>query len=102
LDYYNKTTHFGLNNCEVTSDIDDDAMNNIFKNSKCATDVQQKKYLYSIIFPSYPKSLLYNASADGWMSKDFYSRCSSKGPTLTLFKIKNGDCIGGYNPFDWY
>ena len=36
------------------------------------------------------------------MSLDFYTRCGLKGPTLTLFKIKNGDSIAAYNPYDWY
>ena len=31
------------------------------------------------------------------MLKDFHERCDEKGPTITLFKIKDGDCIGGYS-----
>jgi hypothetical protein len=40
---------------------------------------------------------LYRGSKNGWMKKDFHSRCDKKGPTLSLFKVKDtGDCIGGY------
>jgi hypothetical protein len=30
------------------------------------------------------------------MNKDFHSRCDKKGPTISLFKVKKGDCIGGF------
>ena len=31
------------------------------------------------------------------MAKDFHSRSDKKGrPTISLFKMKDGDCIGGY------
>ena len=36
------------------------------------------------------------------MNKDFHSRCDNKGPTITLFKIKDGDCVGGYTRRKWY
>ena len=41
-------------------------------------------------------TMLYRGSNDGWKLKDFHSRCSNKGPTVTLFKVKKGDCIGGF------
>ena len=44
---------------------------------------------------------LYRASEDGWMHKDFHSRCDNKGPTISLFKIENGDCIGGFTNVQW-
>ena len=46
-------------------------------------------------------TLLYSASAHGWMGKDFHSRCDNKAPTISLFKIVNGDCIGGYTSAQW-
>ncbi len=45
--------------------------------------------------------LCYRGSRDGWMSNNFHSLSDNKGPTLTLFKIKNGDCIGGYTSAKW-
>ena len=46
-------------------------------------------------------TLIYSGSVHGWMAKDFHSRCDNKGPTISLFKIKNGDCIGGYTAASW-
>ena len=31
------------------------------------------------------------------MYKDFHSRSDNKGPIISLFKIKDGDCVGGYS-----
>ena len=39
-------------------------------------------------------TLLYNASAHGWTAFDFHARCDDKGPTIVLYKLLNGDCIG--------
>ena len=35
------------------------------------------------------------------MAEDFHSRSDKKGPTISLFKIKDGDCIGGYTKAQW-
>lgn len=35
------------------------------------------------------------------MGKDFHSSCDNKGPTISLFQIKNGDCIGGFTFAEW-
>ena len=35
------------------------------------------------------------------MPIDFHSRCDNKGPTVSLFKIKDGDCVGGYTKAQW-
>jgi hypothetical protein len=45
--------------------------------------------------------LLYRGSDHGWKALDFHSRCDNKGPTISLFKIKDGDCIGGYTNAQW-
>jgi hypothetical protein len=70
-------------------------------NSKCATNIEQKKFL-TMLIGNNSTTLLYNASADGWTSFDFHARCDRKGPTISLFKIKDGDCIGGYTSDFWY
>jgi hypothetical protein len=41
-------------------------------------------------------TLLFSGSEHGWKEKDFHSRCDNKGPTICLYKIKDGDCIGGF------
>ncbi len=35
------------------------------------------------------------------MPIDFHSRCDNKGPTVSLFKIEGGDCVGGYTEAQW-
>ena len=35
------------------------------------------------------------------MPIDFHSRCDNKGPTVSLFKIVDGDCVGGYTKAQW-
>ncbi len=65
--------------------------------SKCATENKQKEYLLKLLgnkrFITY---MLYRGSENGWKYEDFHSRCDNKGPTISLFKIKDGDVIGGY------
>jgi hypothetical protein len=71
-------------------------------NSKCATEKQQKEFLYKLLGNKRIVTVLvYRGSEHGWMIKDFHERCDSKGPTVTLFKIKDGDCIGGYTKAKW-
>jgi hypothetical protein len=66
-------------------------------NSKCATDEQEKKYLIQLLGNKRLVTvLLYRGSEHGWMKKDFHSRSDKKGPTIVLFKVKGGDCIGGF------
>ncbi len=45
--------------------------------------------------------LLYSGSLHGWNAENFHGRCDNKGPTLNLFKIKDGDCIGGFTNASW-
>jgi hypothetical protein len=70
---------------------------NFLKNSKCATDNKQKEYLLKLLgnkrFVTY---MLYRGSDHGWTWKDFHDRCDNKGPTISLYKVKDGDVIGGY------
>jgi hypothetical protein len=40
--------------------------------------------------------LLFRGSRDGWRAKDFHSRCDGVSFTISLFRIKNGPCIGGF------
>jgi hypothetical protein len=45
--------------------------------------------------------LLFRGSEHGWSQNDFHIRCDDIGSTICLFKIKNGDCIGGYTNAKW-
>lgn len=46
-------------------------------------------------------TLHYRGSRDGWMAKDFHTKCDNKGRTITLCQIKDGDCIGGFTNASW-
>ena len=59
--------------------------------SKCATEDQEKAYLLELLGnKKLVTTLLYRGSEHGWMAIDFHSRCENKGPTISLFKKKNG------------
>jgi nitrite reductase/ring-hydroxylating ferredoxin subunit len=71
-------------------------------NSKCVTEKQQREFLHKLLGNKQLVTiLLYSGSIHGWMAKDFHSRCDNKGPTISLFKIKDGDCVGGYTTASW-
>lgn len=45
---------------------------------------------------------LYSGSVDGWFSVDFHRKCDDEeGATISLFKVENGPCIGGYTKAWW-
>jgi hypothetical protein len=65
--------------------------------SKCAKDVKERYYMYKLLnFRLLNATLLYRGSDHGWEFIDFHSSCDHKGPTISLFKVKDGDCIGGF------
>ena len=53
----------------------------------------------------FPKSqewkLLYRASIDGFLSKDFHSKCDGMENTLTVIKSESGNVFGGYTGKAW-
>jgi hypothetical protein len=67
-------------------------------NSTCTSNKEEKKFLLKLLGNKLlVTTLLYSGSKHGWKYKNFHSRCDGKGPTISLFKVKNtGDCIGGY------
>ena len=69
------------------------------KESKCLTTDLERAYLKTILGDQdLDLDLLYSGSQHGWMLKDFHERCDDKEGllTITLLKIKDGDCIGGF------
>jgi hypothetical protein len=65
--------------------------------SKCATEKKEREYLFKLLGNRrLAVILLFCGSIHGWTLKDFHSRCDKKGATISLFKLKNGDCIGGF------
>ena len=84
---------YKLTDSEILTFID-----NFLANSKCATENQQKEYLRKLLGnKSFITYMLYRGSEHGWKLTDFHSRCDNKGPTISLFKSKDGDVIGGYS-----
>ena len=56
------------------------------KDSKIITlDDDRVFLLQSLPKLKHPPNLLYRGSVDGWMYKDFHTKCDKKGPTVCLF-----------------
>ena len=78
-------------------------MKRLFGGSKCAhfKEVQQmieylkEKQVYETV-------LEYRGSEHGWGYDDFHKRADNKGWTVTLFKILDGDCVGGFTTQSWH
>ena len=65
--------------------------------SKCISNKEEKKFLLKLLGNKRLETfLLYSGSIHGWYVKDFRSKCVDKNRTITLMKVKDGDCIGGY------
>jgi hypothetical protein len=45
--------------------------------------------------------LLFRGSDNGFYSNNLKDRIKRKGPTIFLFKVLNGDCIGAYTTGSW-
>jgi hypothetical protein len=45
-------------------------------------------------------NLLFRLSEDGL--NNFHKYCDYKGPTISLLKVKDGDCIGGFTMANFY
>lgn len=72
-------------------------MDEFLYNSECAYDKKKKQFLKKLLGnKNLITALLFRGSQHGWKTKDFHSRCDKKGPTISLFKIKSGDTIGGF------
>ena len=58
----------------------------------------EKKFLRKILGDrAFKTTMVYRGSIHGFKAKDFHDQCDRKGPTISLFKVKeNGDCIGGF------
>ena len=62
-----------------------------------------KKMLKNWINPNkkIETQLLYRLSIDGDQISKFHELCDNKGPTLTIFKIDDGNIGGIYTPLSW-
>jgi hypothetical protein len=50
----------------------------------------------------YEAVLEYRGSEHGWGYNDFHSRADDKDWTISLFKILDGDCVGGFTTKSWH
>jgi hypothetical protein len=65
--------------------------------SPCLDTPEKKKFVYDLIGDIRVVTVdRYLGSRDGFNARDFHSRCDKIGPTISLFKLKNGDVIGGF------
>ncbi len=89
--------------CDLTETISNNTIKNFLVNSKCATDNYQKLYLNLLLGnKTILTTLLYRGTTTGWSALEFHQRCDyNLFPTISLFKIKDGDCIGGYTTVQW-
>jgi len=72
-------------------------MSDLMFESLCTNDPQEKAYLHKLLKNrKLVMTLLYRGSRDGWNDDDFHRLCDGKSPTISLYKVKNGPCIGGY------
>ena len=46
-------------------------------------------------------TLFYRGTVHGWFYHNFHNKCDKRGPTISLFQIKDGDCIGGFTRCQW-
>ena len=79
--------------------------NTIFEqNSLICTEYKKIKFMIEfvrMIKPNCKLKLIYRASTDGQMGKDFHSKCDNKAPTITFFKTKSNKKFGGYTESNW-
>jgi hypothetical protein len=73
-------------------------INEILAKSRVCTTEQEKRFLLETLGGrTFETTKLYRGSEDGFFIKDFHRLSDGKGPTLSLFKVKDtGHCIGGF------
>ena len=54
-----------------------------------------------MLTPNSKLKLIYRASTDGQMGKDFHSKCDNISPTICLYMTKNCKKFGGYCSSNW-
>jgi hypothetical protein len=71
-------------------------------NTRCKITDKMRAFLFKLLGNKpVTSTLLYSGHLHGWNFKDFHDRCDSKGRTVSLFQIEDGDCIGGYTSQCW-
>ena len=102
-------SYYNLNNSRINKMKD---KSNIFDFSIDTTilkpdDLNDNFFLFAKIKEIYPYNryikliLIYRASRDGDLAKDFHLQCDFIGPNLTLVKTKKGYVFGGFTVKNW-
>jgi|LauGreDrversion4_2_1035121.scaffolds.fasta_scaffold442125_1 hypothetical protein len=47
-------------------------------------------------------TLLFRATEHGWNGEDFHKRCDGRRPTVSLYRLTEGSCIGGFTNAQWF
>ena len=73
-------------------------INEMLEKSKVCTTKEERRFLHKTLGGrSFKTTKLYRGSEDGFTHKAFHRLSDGKGPTLSLFKVKEtGHCIGGF------
>ena len=71
--------------------------------SRVCTTIEEKRFLIKTLGGrTFKTTKLYRGSEDGFKFEDFHRLCDGKGPSLSLFKVKEtGHCIGGFTNAQW-
>ena len=43
----------------------------------------------------------FNSRHDGWDMGNFHAKCDGKGPTVSLFKVREDAIFGGFTTAEW-
>ena len=46
-------------------------------------------------------TLLYRATQQEYTAEEFHRKCDHRSPTVSLLKLNNGNCIGGFTSSRW-
>ena len=89
----------------------EDPVEEFFRESLCPNNDKERRYLKSLLGnKEFVLTLLYRASKEEAMAEGtkhktkaeyFHRMCDNKGPTVSLMKLNNGSCIGGYTSSKW-
>ena len=75
----------------------------MFYKSKCISNPIEKSFLIENVIRNDKMItfLKYRGSDHGWEAKDFHDLCDDIGPTITLLKLEDESCIGGFTTAKW-
>ena len=75
----------------------------MFSKSKCIFNAFEKVFLIDDVMRNdkMVTFLKYRGSDHGWNAENFHELCDNIGPTITLLKLEDDSCIGGFTTAKW-